>query len=152
LRPPDPETAAITREGDSMSYKIDEIEGIGPAYAAKLQAAGLTTTEKLLAACATPKGRATTAETTGLSPKNVLTWTNMADLMRLNGVAGQFAELLKGAGVDTIKELRRRNAANLAEKMTEVNAERQLTKGSVTEAKVQGWIDQAKDMEPAVSY
>ncbi|MGK0361822.1 MAG: hypothetical protein ACI9U2_004140, partial [Bradymonadia bacterium] len=39
-----------------------------------------------------------------------------------------------------------------AEKMTEVNAERQLTKGSVTEAKVQGWIDQAKDMEPAVSY
>ena len=66
-----------------MSYKIDEIEGIGPAYAAKLQAAGLNTTEKLLAACATPKGRASTAESTGLSPKNILTWTNMADLMRL---------------------------------------------------------------------
>lgn len=135
-----------------MSYKIDEIEGIGPAYAAKLQAAGLTTTEKLLEACATPKGRASTAESTGLSPKLILTWTNMADLMRLNGVAGQFAELLNGAGVDTIKELRRRNAANLAAKMTEVNEERQLTKGAVTEAKVQGWIDQAKEMEPAVSY
>ena len=135
-----------------MSYKIDEIEGIGPAYAAKLEAAGLTTTEKLLAACATPKGRASTAEATGLSPKHILTWTNMADLMRLNGVGGQFAELLNGAGVDTIKELRRRNAANLAAKMTEVNAERELTKGTVSEAKVQGWIDQAKEMEPAVSY
>ena len=135
-----------------MSYKIDEIEGIGPAYAAKLQAADLNTTEKLLAACATPKGRASTAEATGLSPKLILTWTNMADLMRLNGVGGQFAELLNGAGVDTIKELRRRNAANLAEKMTEVNEERQLTKGTVSEAKVQGWIDQAKEMEPAVSY
>ena len=135
-----------------MSYKIDEIEGIGPAYAAKLQAADLNTTEKLLAACATPKGRASTAEATGLSPKLILTWTNMADLMRLNGVGGQFAELLNGAGVDTIKELRRRNAANLAAKMTEVNEERQLTKGTVSEAKVQGWIDQAKDMEPAVSY
>lgn len=135
-----------------MGYKIDEIEGIGPAYAAKLQAAGVNTTEKLLETAGSAKGREALAESTGLSKKNILTWVNMADLMRLNGVAGQFAELLVGAGVDTVKELRRRNAANLAAKMTEINAERQLTKGSVTEAKVQGWIDQAKDMDPVVTH
>lgn len=135
-----------------MAYAIDEIEGIGPSYAAKLKAAGVSNTEKLLAAAGTPKGRADLAESTGISGKLILTWTNMADLMRLNGVGGQFAELLVGAGVDTIKELRRRNAANLAAKMTEVNEEKQLTKGSVTEEKVQGWVDQAKEMEPAITY
>lgn len=135
-----------------MAYQIDEIEGIGPAYAAKLKAAGVSTTEKLLAAAGTAKGRSDLAESTGLSGKNILTWVNMADLMRLSGVGGQFAELLVGSGVDTVKELRRRNAANLAAKMTEINEERQLTKGSVTEAKVQGWIDQAKDLDPAVSH
>jgi predicted flap endonuclease-1-like 5' DNA nuclease len=135
-----------------MGYKIDEIEGIGPAYAAKLEAAGVNTTEKLLETAGSAKGREALAESTGLSKKNILTWVNMADLMRISGVGGQFAELLVGAGVDTVKELRRRNAANLAAKMTEINEERQLTKGSVSEAKAQGWIDQAKEMDPAVSH
>ena len=37
--------------------KVEEVEGIGPAHAAKLNAAGVKTTDELLAAGATPKGR-----------------------------------------------------------------------------------------------
>ena len=55
-----------------MAYKIIDIEGIGEAYAAKLEAAGIATPEALLAACATAKGRKEMAETTEISEKLIL--------------------------------------------------------------------------------
>ncbi len=55
-----------------MAYKIAEIEGIGDAYAEKLQAVGIKTTEDLLNACATPAGRKKIAEEKGISSKLIL--------------------------------------------------------------------------------
>ena len=133
-------------------YKIDEVEGIGPAYGDKLKSAGIDSTEDFLKLCCDKKGRGAIAEKTGISEKLLLGWANMADLMRISGVGKQFAELLEAAGVDTVKELRTRNAANLAAKMTEVNAEKNLTKGAVNESKVQEWIDQAKTTEPLITH
>ena len=135
-----------------MGYKIDEIEGIGPAYRAKLEGAGINTTEDLLAKAAQRSGRNGLADETGISEKLILGWANMADLMRVSGVGPQFAELLEGSGVDTIKELRHRNAANLATKMNEVNGDKNLTNGQVSEAQVQKWVDQAKELEPTISH
>ena len=76
----------------------------------------------------------------------------MCDLFRINGVAGQFAELLEGAGVDTVKELRNRNADNLAEKMAEVNEQKKLCKKSPSAKVVTGWVEQAKTLEPMVTH
>ncbi|TQV82125.1 DUF4332 domain-containing protein [Denitrobaculum tricleocarpae] len=135
-----------------MICKIEEIEGIGGVYREKLSAAGIDTTDSLLQACGTPAGRKALAETSEISEKMLLTWANMADLMRINGVGKQFAELLEAAGVDTVKELKHRNAANLAEKMTEINEQKSLTNGAVSEGQVSGWIEQAKTMDPAISY
>lgn len=134
------------------TYKIDEIEGIGPAYAEKLTGQGIKTTDDLLEHAASAKGRDALAEKTGITKKLILTWANHADLMRISGVGGQFAELLEAAGVDTIKELRHRNAENLSTKMNELNAEKNLTKGKVSKDQVQKWIDQAKDLEPRISH
>ncbi len=114
-----------------MGYGIDEIEGIGASCAAKLKEAGIGTTEDLLERCASKKGRVACAEATGISEKLILRWVNMADLMRIRGVGEQFAELLERAGVDSVKELRRRNAENLTAKLNEVNEAKRLTKGSV---------------------
>ena len=135
-----------------MAYKIDEIEGIGPSYSEKLQGAGIKNTDDLLAHCASPNGRKAIAERTGLSERNILEWTNMADLMRVSGVGRQYAELLEAAGVDTIKELRNRNAENLAAKMEEVNAEKKLAKASPSASTVTDWISQAKKTDPKISY
>lgn len=134
------------------NYKIVEIEGIGPAYAAKLQAARIATTNDLLKTCADPKGRKALAQATGLDEARLLKWANMADLMRIKGVGKQYAELLEAAGVDTVKELKQRVAANLAAKMAEVNAARKLTRAVPAEKMVAGWIDQAKALPPALSY
>ena len=135
-----------------MSYKIAEIEGIGDAYAAKLQEVGIKTTEDILKECATPAGRKKVAEETGISPKLILKWTNHADLFRIKGVAGQFAELLEAAGVDTVKEFRHRVAANLHSKMEEVNEEKHLCHRVPSVAELQKMIDQAKELEPAITY
>lgn len=135
-----------------MSYKIEDVEGIGPAYATKLAAASITTTDHLLDKCCDPAGRKAVAEATGLSESVILKWSNMADLMRISGVGSQFSELLNGAGVDTIKELRNRNAANLADKMKEVNDEKNLAKVAPTEATVTKWVEAAKTMDPKLTY
>lgn len=135
-----------------MAYKIIDIEGVGEAYGEKLVAAGIDTPAKLLEKCAAPKGRKALAEQTGISEKLILKWTNHADLFRIHGVGPQFAELLEAAGVDTVKELQHRVAANLAAKMEEVNATKKLTRRVPTAGELQKMIDEAKTMPATMSY
>lgn len=135
-----------------MSYKIEEIEGIGQVYAEKLEAAGIATTEQLLDRAATPKGRKEIAEETGISEKMILRWANHADLFRIKGVAGQFAELLEAAGVDTVKELRHRVAANLQPKLVEINDAKNLCNRVPAVSEVEKMIEQAKELEPKLTY
>ncbi len=135
-----------------MTYKIIQIEGVGAVYAEKLNAAGIITTEDLLAKGATPKGRKELAETTGIADGFILKWTNHADLMRIKGVGGQFAELLEAAGVDTVKELKHRVAANLQQKMVEVNEAKNLCNRVPAVSEVERMIEQAKNLEPIMTY
>ena len=135
-----------------MTKTITAIEGIGPAYKEKLAAAGISTVEGLLEKGASKKGRKEIAEASGIGEGVILDWVNMADLFRINGIASQFAELLKAAGVDTVKELRTRNAENLHKALTEKNAEKNLTKAIPALSKVEDFIAQAKDLEPVVTH
>ena len=135
-----------------MAYRIDEIEGIGPAMKQKLHEAGIQTTGDLLNVCCTSKGRKAIREQTGVSEKLLLGWTNMADLMRVSGIGRQFAELLEASGVDTIKELRTRNAENLAQKMAQVNAEKRLSRTTPGVSTTTKWIEQAARTEPKITY
>lgn len=135
-----------------MAYKVIDIEGIGAAYAEKLAAAGIEKVEQLLEKCAAPAGRKALAEETGIPEKNVLRWCNHADLFRVKEVGPQFAELLEAAGVDTVKELAQRNAENLAAKMAEVNAEKNLVHRVPVASELQKMIDEAKELPRVLTY
>lgn len=135
-----------------MSYKIEEIEGIGPEYGKKLRGADIQTTEDLLRRCSDKKGREGVATETGLSEKHILEWVNLADLMRINGVGEEFADLLEEAGVDTVKELASRNAENLAVAVAEVNEKKNLTERVPSTETIQGWIDEAKTLDPIITH
>ena len=135
-----------------MTYKIIDIQGIGPVYAEKLTAIGIETVDQLLEKGFDAKGRQAIEEATGIRHDLVLTWVNHADLFRVKGIGPQFAELLEASGVDTVKELRNRNAANLAAKMAEVNEEKHLTRRTPVEKEVQKFIDIAKEREPKVTH
>jgi len=135
-----------------MAYKIDEIEGIGPAKKEQLAKGGIATTDDLLERCGDKKGRDSIASLTGIKASDLLKFANMADLMRIKGVGEEYSELLEAAGVDTVKELRTRRADNLTTKMTEVNDAKKLVRSLPAEKTVQGWIDHAKTLDPKVTH
>ncbi len=131
---------------------IADIEGVGEAYAEKLKAAGAKTVEKLLLMGATPAGRKELESKTGIGGKHILKWVNHADLFRINGVAGQYAELLEAAGVDTVVELSGRKPENLQPAMQKANDEKKLVRVVPTLAKVSAWVGEAKTLPRKVSY
>lgn len=135
-----------------MSYKVIDIEGIGPVYAERLHGAGIRTTAELLDRAKDPKGREALSALTGIDHKRILKWANMADLMRINGIGEEYSELLEAAGVDTVKELQHRVAANLTARMAEVNAIKHLVRQVPAEAMVSRWIEEAKRLPAILTY
>ena len=132
---------------------IEDIEGIGPQFAEKLRAAGAGSVEKLLEMGATRAGRQSLATATGLDASRILGWVNRADLYRIKGVGSEFSDLLELAGVDTVAELARRNAANLADNFQSGAAEKPgVVRRVPTQAVVEGWIAQANDLPRVVEY
>ncbi|HEY6607884.1 MAG TPA: DUF4332 domain-containing protein [Candidatus Limnocylindria bacterium] len=132
--------------------KVEDIEGIGPAFAAQLQAAGINTSDELLERAGPKAGRDALATATGISGKLLLEWANACDLMRISGIGAQFSDLLEAAGVDSPAELAQRNPATLAATFGELNAARATTRRAPTEAMVADWIAQAKALPKVVSH
>lgn len=132
--------------------KLSDIEGIGAAYSAKLEAIGINSMEQLLEACSAKKGRVETAAKSGVSEKLILGWVNRADMTRVKGVSTQYADLLKMAGVDTVPELAQRKPANLAVKMAEVNEEKKLVRKVPSEKDVEKWVAQAKELPRVITH
>ena len=135
-----------------MSYSIAELDSIQPGIAIKLRSLGIRTTSKLLEAARNPKGRKLLAERTGLSPQCLLRVANFADKMRIKGIGEDYAELLEVAGVDTVRELKYRNPANLAKRMAEVNKGLKLVRALPSEKVVLRWIETAKKLPIKISY
>jgi predicted flap endonuclease-1-like 5' DNA nuclease len=131
---------------------VEDIEGIGPTYAKKLVEAGIKTTDDLLEAGGTSKGREELAEKTGISSKLILEWVNLSDLFRIKGIGEEYSDLLEEAGVDTVVELSRRNPENLHAKILEVNEEKKLVRRPPNLNAVKDWVEQAKKLPRKVEY
>ena len=132
--------------------KIVDVEGIGKKYAEQLTKAGISNTEALLKAGATPKGRKEIAAKSGIGDALILEWVNHVDLYRIKGVGSEYSDLLEAAGVDTIPELAQRNASNLIQKIVAVNHEKKLVRKLPVESQVADWIEQAKKLPRVITY
>jgi hypothetical protein len=135
-----------------MSYPITDIEGIEGEKAAILKSVRIRTTERLLEAARTVKGRKALAEKTGLGEKQLLCWANGADRMRIPGISKEYAELLQAAGVNTVKELRYRSPANLAKAMADANQKRKKVRLLPSEKVVGRWIESAQKLPLKITY
>ena len=132
--------------------KVIDVEGIGPVYAKKLGEAGVKTTDDLLKAGATAKGREELAKKAGVDVKHILEWVNRSDLYRIKGVGQEYSDLLENAGVDTVVELANRVPENLLAKMLEVNAAKKLVRRPPPISSVKNWVEQAKKLKRVVEY
>ncbi len=132
--------------------KLTSIEGITDAAIGKLAKAQVGSTTTLLARAATAAGRSELAKASGVTEKRLLEWVNRADLVRIVGVGKEYSDLLEASGVDTVPELAKRKPANLLEAMTVVNTKKKLVRQLPTEAKVAGWVAQAKKLPKLVKH
>lgn len=135
-----------------MKRTIIEIEGIGPTDRKKLDKAHISTVEELLKRGASRTGRKQISENSGINVETILDWVNIADLLRLEGIDSQMAYLIKLSGVDTIKELRTRNPINLHEKLLETKEESKMINIQFSLSVIEGFIDQAKKLDPTIYY
>ncbi len=135
-----------------MRYPLTAIAGLDAEAIAALKGAGIRSTGSLLDHTRTATQRKQLAEKTGLDPKKVLCWANLADRMRVKGVSKEYAELLSAAGVETVKDLKVRNPGNLAKAMASANKARKLVRLLPSERAVTRWIEKAKELPLKIRY
>lgn len=135
-----------------MSYPLTSIAELDAGTLALLKKAGIRSTGSLLENTRTLAQRKKLAEETGLDPRKLLCWANLADRMRVRGVSKEYAELLAAAGVDTVKDLKVRNPANLAKRMADANKTRKLVRLLPSEGMVARWIENAKELPLKIRY
>ena len=136
----------------SASYPIKDLGDLSADTVTVLRKAGIRTTGKLLELAKNAKGRKALAARTGLSESRILAWANMADRMRVKGLGKEYAELLKAAGVDTVKELKYRNPGKLAKAMAAANAKRKLVRLVPSEKAIGRWIEDARKLPLKITY
>jgi len=130
--------------------RIDQVAGIDSRDATKLRKAGVRTSKALIEKASSGRGRTELAKETGLSPRDIQLWIHHADLLRVKGVGGEYAALLVEAGVDTVRDLRRRNPTALLAKIIGLNGSHKVVSRLPTESMVVGWIDSAARVEPSL--
>ncbi|HSK06523.1 MAG TPA: DUF4332 domain-containing protein [Acidimicrobiia bacterium] len=128
--------------------RIDQVAGISHKDATKLRKAGVRTSKGLIDVAGDRKGRNELAALTGLEPRDIQEWVNHSDLLRVKGVGAEYAELLVAAGVDTLRDLRRRNPTALLAKIIGLNGNARLVRRLTTESMVEVWIEAAKELDP----
>ena len=135
-----------------MSYSITAIEDVDADDAKTLKSVGIRTTEKLLEAAKSPKGRKFLAAKTELDEKKLLRWANISDKLRIKGMGREYAALLCAVGVETVRELRYRNPARLAKAMAEANKKRKLVRFLPSEKLVTRWVEHARKLPQKITY
>src|SRR6266513_115606 len=135
-----------------MTYPISEIDGLPSFAASKLKSLGIRTTDGLLEATRTVKGRKALAAKTGISEQLLLEWANFSDYMRIPGMGKAKVGLVRAAGVTTVRELALRNPARLAQNMKDVNTRRKLVRVLPSEKSVEQLIAKARKLQPKITY
>ena len=135
-----------------MTYPISDIDGLSAFAASKLKSLGIRTTEGLLKAAHTAKGRKALAAQTGISEQQLLEWANIADYMRIPGMGKAKVGLVRAAGVTTVRELALRNPERLALHIKEVNTKRKLVRVLPSKESVEQIIQQARKLSPRITY
>lgn len=131
--------------------RIDQVAGIDHRTATKLRKVGVRTSKSLIESASTRRGRTALSKETGIAPKDLQVWVHHADLLRVKGVGAEYAALLVEAGVDTLRDLRRRNPTALLAKIIGMNGSIRVVDRLPTEGMVEGWIAAASGLHPSIS-
>jgi len=122
---------------------IEAISGVGPAYARKLAAAGVTSTGALVARCDSDSAITRLSRQADIAEALLSAWVQSADLSRIKGVGPDHMELLNAGGVGNIEQLSDIDPEALHGQLAAVNDEHQLVAAVPGEALLRDWKAQA---------
>lgn len=140
-----------TADSNSVFRDVRSLLAISPHDAELLEAEGISTTVDLLSATSSPGDRSDLSERTGISEDQLLTWANIADMMRVRGIQENTAILLEDIGVDTVPELALRNPQSLLEEIHAESVSHPLAPLPSIED-VEDWIEQADELGRIIDY
>ncbi|GAB3696647.1 hypothetical protein GCM10027592_20000 [Spirosoma flavus] len=135
-----------------MALTLGELRGMSDSVLNALKAQGISDADMLLEATKTPSDRKSLSSMSGVDGKVILELANRADLARIKGIGRVYSDLMEEAGVDTVKELAQRVAANLHAKLIEINSVRQFTQRPPSVEQIGDFIDQAKNLPRMLEY
>ena len=129
-----------------MADSVTTLKGMNAELAGKMKESGITNTDHLLDKAGTPAARRELAKAVGIEPSALLELVNRADLSRIKGIGGVFADMLEEAGVDSVKELAHRRPDNLQAKLEEVNGAKKLSTRTPNLDQCETWVAEAKEL------
>ncbi len=130
---------------------IDSINGMTHTEATKLRRARVRTTVTFLQIASTRSGRALLTKETGITSPKLLHWAKRAELMKINNLGRDYADLLEAVGVESVADLKRRNPESLHEMMHNANKGKKIVDRMPSLKRVTNWIDDSKDIVITVS-
>ena len=125
---------------------VDIPQAVAAADSEKLKAAGIATTDDLLARAANPRARKELAQKTRLDEKKLKTYVEMADLLRIPGVGPDMVRLFGAARVHTTRELAQKDAKKFYDAVMAVNDKQKVSQNPPEEKSIAAWIEKAKEL------
>ncbi len=126
------------------SMKLIEIIGLEIVHAKKLEKEGIHSVKDLLPLSSYDIKKL--AKKTGISAKLIDTWQEHADLMRIKGITPEYANIINLSGVNSVKQLARRNPKTLLDKIVTLKKEQPDLLTKVPSFKeVTDWVSEAKN-------
>lgn len=138
---------------DGDAYGIETLEGVGPQTGDLFRGYGVASVGDYLRKLHNVAQRKQAALDLNILIKPLNDWASMCDLLRVEGIDHQFAELMLAAGVETVGHLANSDASTLMSRMEEVNsAGKQLIAPELpTHDQVADWVARAQGMAQVIS-
>ena len=125
---------------------IIDLEGIGVKYGKSMEKAGFLDVESLIGL--DREAIKNLAKKTKISEKLIDKWAEHADLMRIDGVGPEYAEVINEIGIDSVKELAQRNPNNTLDRIAKLDKEKpDMFRKPPTLQMITDWIDEAKKIK-----
>lgn len=129
---------------EASHYYLTDVGWFSTDQMIMLRDSGIQTTEHLLNATVTAEGRQKIASQLSIEEPKVLDMARECELLQISGVGPKVVKLLKAAGVTSLDDLGKQNAAKLLKKVEEINKKDKITEKDPSVEMVSYWIDQAK--------
>lgn len=139
---------------DGQGYSIETLEGIGPQTGDLLRGYGVASIGDYLRKLNKPDQREQAAKQLEILEPSLHKWAAMADLLRVEGIDHQFAELLVAGDIRCVRDLGECDVDALAAKLYDLNnaGAQLIAPVSPPAEQIATWVDSARMMPVVVTF